>query len=161
MFKRKGITPVIAIVLLLLITVGAVTVVYSQFESLTSDNDATQKLEEQQQLQQSSYTIVGIADNSGQMDVTVKNTGKVTIDLTNQGTLLIGKDGSEPVATSVLGGTSCGATFGQLKPGETSTCSTGVDWPTPNDGKSTTVRLMVGEVVKATHTCTADGSGYC
>ncbi|NMI76870.1 hypothetical protein GLT92_00445 [Nanohaloarchaea archaeon] len=35
--QRKSITPVIAIVLLLMVTVGAVGVVYSQFQSFVGD----------------------------------------------------------------------------------------------------------------------------
>lgn len=168
MYKRKGITPVIAIVLLLLITVGAVTVVYDQFQSLTEDSDASQQLEDQQQIQQASYSIIGVSSSdsgtptNGEMQVTVKNTGDENLDLTTLGTLLIGRDGQSPQATSAQGGINCGAEFGQLERGETATCNTGVDWPTPDDGQSTDIRLRIGEVVKASYTCTAEsGSQYC
>jgi len=45
--QRKGITPVIAIVLLLMVTVGAVGVVYTQFNSLVGN--PSEELEEQQE----------------------------------------------------------------------------------------------------------------
>ena len=53
--KRKGITPVIAIVLLLLITVGAVGVVYTQFQSLIGNPG--EQVNQQQQVRNTEMTF--------------------------------------------------------------------------------------------------------
>ena len=55
MAKRKGITPVIAIVLLMIITVGAVGVVYSQFQSLVGNPG--ESVNEQQQISNTGKTL--------------------------------------------------------------------------------------------------------
>jgi flagellin-like protein len=54
--QRKGITPVIAIVLLLMVTVGAVGVVYTQFQSLVGD--PTEQIDSQRRNQNTDITIV-------------------------------------------------------------------------------------------------------
>jgi flagellin-like protein len=157
--KRKGITPVIAIVLLLLITVGAVGVVYTQFQSLTSGNEAEKELEKTQKIQQSSYSIIGTYVGGANYKVTLKNTGDTTLDLTQSSTLMIGKNGGEPVAVS-LQGNEC--SFGSLAPGQDATCNTGVPVGGFDDGASTTIQLKVGEAIKTSYSCTEkSGQNYC
>lgn len=167
MFKRKGITPVIAIVLLLLITVGAVTVVYSQFQSLTEGNEAEQQLEDQQAVQRASYDIIGVKSTDpnnpgdGTIEITVKNTGDEVLDLNTRATISIGKDGETPQAISVLN-SDAECQLGTIQSGSSQSCDTGISWPTPDDGQSTTIRLSIGEVVKDSYTCTAEsGSRFC
>lgn len=157
--QRKGITPVIAIVLLLLITVGAVGVVYTQFQDLVGNNEAEDELRENTQIQQSSYSIIAVTQSGSSYEITLKNTGSENINLTEKGVVLVGKDGAQTRAVeSYSGGTACD--FGVLSEGETDTCNTGVSWGTEDDGQGTTIELQVGEVVKASSTCYESG-GAC
>lgn len=157
---RKGITPVIAIVLLLLITVGAVGIVYTQFQGIVEGNDAEQELQQQQRIQQSSYSIVAVTatGSPGNYEVTIKNTGDDTLDLSTLGTLKIGKDGNSPQAVSAQGG-SCSMT--SLSPGSTVSCDSGISWGTANDGQSTVIELQVGDTVKDSFSCFENGNAAC
>lgn len=164
--RSKGITPVIAIVLLLLITVGAVGVVYTQFQNVVGEQDAAAQAQQQQKIQQASYSIVGVdlqdatTDPVSDYGVTVRNTGDVTLNLTQQSTILVGVDGQEPVAASVQGG-SC--SLGAISPGSTGSCTLGISTTgSRGDGQATTIQLQVGNALKASYTCTEPTNGqYC
>ncbi|WEL19832.1 archaellin/type IV pilin N-terminal domain-containing protein [Candidatus Nanohalococcus occultus] len=162
--KSKGITPVIAIVLLLLITVGAVGVVYTQFNELVQGNNAQERAGQLQDVQNAEYSIIGVnKTGSDTYGISLKNTGDVTLDLENRSTLQVGVNGDAPVASEVRGN-QCGDEFGRLTPGSTEFCDTGVSWNSgyEDDGIDTVFQLQVGQTVKAEYTCTETGtSDYC
>ena len=62
--QRKGITPVIAIVLLLLVTVGAVGVVYTQFQNIADQGNT----EFNTDARQTEISLQGISQNSDNND---------------------------------------------------------------------------------------------
>jgi len=98
----KGITPVIAIVLLLLITVGAVGVVYTQFQGLVGGNEAKQDLQQRRQLMDVSLDTVGVTNSSSDsMNLYIKNVGDQPVNSSDL-TLRIGYDGAKPVPPSVF-----------------------------------------------------------
>ena len=139
---RKGITPVIAIVLLLMVTVGAVGVVYTQFQSLVGD--PTEQIDSQQRNQNTDITIVRGKSNDtsnpqdGQLILEVQNTGSVTRNTTSfrvttdDASLIPGQDGS-------LSSNPSNSTL--LDPDETMDFYTGVPFPGPTDGVVVTLNL--------------------
>jgi len=167
--QRKGITPVIAIVLLLLITVGAVGVVYTQFQGLVEGNDAEEQLNQQQRIQQSSYSITAVTQTTGSSSgndiyrVRIRNTGDETLDLSSLGTVLVGEDGNSPQSIQAVAQNSgdIDCDLGSLSPGNGVNCDTGVQWGNANDGQPTSVEFQVGETVKDTATCFENGNDAC
>lgn len=160
---RKGITPVIAIVLLLLITVGAVGVVYTQFQSLVGD--PTDDLNEQQQVQNTEMSFSSVYSDSGELALTVRNTGSVTWN-TSQFTLgFVPEGSSSPVTETVLEGAvsslshansnSCFAADSSsqnVEPDGTYTCTTGISFP----GATNEIGLVIqmnGADKDWSHTC--------
>ena len=140
--NRKGITPVIAIVLLLMVTVGAVGVVYTQFQSLVGD--PTEQIDSQQRNQNTDMNIVrGKSNNtsspqSGQLILELQNTGSVTRNttsfrvITDDASLVPGDNGnlsSNPENSTLL------------DPDETMDFYTGIDFPGPTDGVLVTLNL--------------------
>ena len=70
--QRKGITPVIAIVLLLLVTVGAVGVVYTQFQNIANQGNTNFNTD----ARQTEVALEGVslnADNNDSMQLTWTN----------------------------------------------------------------------------------------
>lgn len=127
---RKGITPVIAIVLLLMVTVGAVGVVYTQFQSLVGD--PTEDIDQQQRNQNTDISIVrGKSNNTtgpqnGQVVLEIENTGSVTRNTssfrmtTQDASLVPGQNGNLCTEDD-------NATI--FDPEETIDCHTGIDFP--------------------------------
>ncbi|MFB6291915.1 MAG: archaellin/type IV pilin N-terminal domain-containing protein [Candidatus Nanohaloarchaea archaeon] len=179
MFKRrKGITPVIAIVLLLLITVGAVGVVYSQFQSLTGN--PTEKLAQQKKVQNTELTYSSVyKDKCGSgcdksINVTIRNTGSVTVNVTRNFEFLFVPAQSESGIdyatlkrvsgldfTSINEDIECFTQTDQsavLDPGESYTCDTGV--PFPGATKSIGLQITFKTADKSwSHTCAPATSG--
>jgi flagellin-like protein len=139
---RKGITPVIAIVLLLMVTVGAVGVVYTQFQSLVGD--PTEQIDNQQRNQNTDITIVRGKSNdtsnpqNGQLILEVQNTGSVTRNTTSfrlttdDASLVPGQAGS-------LSSNPGNSTL--MDPDETYNYYTGIPFPGPTDGVVVTMDL--------------------
>jgi flagellin-like protein len=145
--KRKGITPVIAIVLLLLITVGAVGVVYTQFQSLVGN--PSEELDQQQKVQNTDLTFSSVYKDEGDtysgsdtVNITLRNTGDVAVNMTEQFELSYSPEGSSgylgltayPDSVSGISEPLCfnyGAMEGDelVEPGDSYTCNTGVLWP--------------------------------
>lgn len=162
--KSKGITPVIAIVLLLLITVGAIGIVAPQINNLLDLGGAEEDINSITRAQSASYDITAMNQtSSGNYGVLMKNTGDVTYNLSAESTLLIGVNGGSPVAVTARGGTDCGSTFGVIEPGEDAFCDTGISWDQSyeNDGQSTKVQLQIGNSIKARYSCTENGDTFC
>lgn len=141
MKSRKGITPVIAIVLLLMVTVGAVGVVYTQFQSIVGDPGAA--TESQQQVRQTEMSFSSVYnDGSDNLMVEVRNTGEVswnTSDFTMQ--FVPGGDGTAVGIDVASGASGFTATSGDMtcfsadsssqivEPSGTYTCDTGFEFP--------------------------------
>lgn len=140
--KRKGITPVIAIVLLLLITVGAVGVVYTQFQSLLGNPG--EQVDQQQQVRQTEIRFDSLYKNgssSSHVNLTVTNTGQVAWNTSDFTLSYVPEGTGSAVSGQALGSTdfvyteSADNCFNDdsssqlVDPSESYTCNTGVQWP--------------------------------
>ena len=143
--KTKGITPVIAIVLLLLVTVGAVGVVYTQFQGLVQDPD-TGFLE---QVEINVQTVTRNDTHSpSSMQLRLQNEGEQQYNLTEVARVEYSVPGEERLQRDVAvtafdelestGNHECftaSAPSGiqSFGPGDTASCDTGVSMVDPND----------------------------
>lgn len=148
--KRKGITPVIAVVLLLLITVAAVGLVWGLFQQVTGDQGALNSLNDRQQARntnfefRSVYNDTSSANGAGNITMNIANTGSRAVNLSDEVSLYVvppGSSGEVPfdVFTSQnsdwVGGdqnaeTACfNGTAGVVETGNTYTCNTQIDFP--------------------------------
>lgn len=163
--KKKGITPVIAIVLLLLITVGAVMVVYEQFNNIADNSNTNDKLDRINRLQNANLEIIGAEKYTANIDGTAQDA--IMVKIRNNGDqgfnlsavdVLVGLNGGQPKSIDNIGD---GCSMGYVDAGSIATCETGVAWDNPNDGKSTELVVEVDDVQKSSYSCTADGTNYC
>ncbi len=129
----KGITPVIAIVLLLLITVALVGFAFGFFQKILGI--ATEKTTEQTESQTASFTSTIEIDNVNTGGVTVRNTGGTTISTSKL---------SVYVANAFMG---CTWSSGTIAAGITATCSNASFCASGSEVKVT------GPANKATATC--------
>lgn len=154
---RKGITPVVSIVLLLMITVGATGVVYTQFEEITDQNPQ----EELDYLNEIDVVVLdSITESGDDMQITIEhNQEDQDLNLSKSARLMYSIDGQSKVnpdqVTSVassLGHSSItyddtndgctydsntnpnlnNADFGDFSYRDSVTCSTGVEMPPAN-----------------------------
>lgn len=131
---RKGITPVIAIVLLLMVTVGAVGVVYTQFQSLVGD--PTDQIDDQQRNQNTDISVARAQSSdvnnpqSGVVILEVENTGSVARNTTS-----FRMTTDDPTNQPGDNGNYCTEATNStiLDPGETLDCYTGVNFPQPTN----------------------------
>jgi len=144
--KRKGITPVIAIVLLLLVTVGAVGVVYTQFQELVEDPD-TDFLDEVETSIQSVTRQSDTVNGEDGVQIRIQNSGDDEYNLTESIRMEYSFNDDGPVEFETIGDISDLETDGEIdeicpegdmdaglfSPGETRTCHTGVEMPSPTD----------------------------
>ncbi len=136
---RKGITPVIAIVLLLMVTVGAVGVVYTQFQSLVGN--PAQVVGDQQEIRNTELGYSSVyRDSSDNLKVYVKNTGSVAWNISDFKMQFVPKARGTAVnwvvASQELSGTqsdfNCfneADSYQVVQPGETYKCDTGFEFP--------------------------------
>lgn len=165
---RKGITPVIAIVLLLMITVGVVGLVYTQVQNLIGNPG--EQVDQQQQVRQTDMSFSSVYDDSGSVYVTVRNTGDVTWNTSQfEMQFIPGGDGTAVGYAAATGGSSSFSSAGtqscfnadssptQVDPSGSYTCDTGVEFP----GATQTLGLEV-EMVNAdktwSYSCSPDTS---
>jgi flagellin-like protein len=141
--QRKGITPVIAIVLLLMVTVGAVGVVYTQFNSLVGNPE--EQFEEQQQDQNTQISITNIESNESFSDATPPDSATMNLTITNSGTVarnttdfLLTVQGT---SAEVDGECFTAADSEILATGSQYTCNTGVPFPGVTEDTTLEVRL--------------------
>lgn len=143
---RKGITPVIAIVLLLLVTVGAVGVVYTQFQDLVQDDLGTDFLEEIDDV--NVQTVTRNDTDPGQMELRLQNEGENEYNLTDVARMEYSVPGEDRLGfdTATVSFDDVNADGTQecftddasddiqgFGPGETASCNTGVEMPSPDD----------------------------
>jgi len=168
--QRKGITPVIAIVLLLMVTVGAVGVVYTQFNSIVGN--PSEELEEQQRNQDTNIRITQMQTNAsltenlpstysastyGTIQLTISNTGSVSRNSTDFSLVASGAE-----AGSVTNGNCFRHTPSHsseiLDPGDTYDCDTGIVYPDVTENVEIEV-LLPGSSKTWIDTCRHDRSG--
>ena len=143
---KKGITPVIAVVLLLLITVGAVASMYGLYQQITSDQSQLDQLNQQRQAQATEIDFSSVYANSTEspayINASIRNTGSRTINMSDELEMAFIPDGSDSsVSFDVLNRTYDDLDLEEqecftnsqdeesVEPGETYTCSTGVPFP--------------------------------
>lgn len=167
--QRKGITPVIAIVLLLMVTVGAVGVVYTQFNSLVGN--PSEELEDQQRNQDTDIRIsqmqtnASLSDDINSLDHNKENYGAVEMTISNTGSVSRNVSSFSLTATGTDDDPATdGECFGQdpnptiLDPGDTYECDTGVTYPEVTTDVSFEV-LLQGSSRTWTDTCRHDRTG--
>ena len=168
--QRKGITPVIAIVLLLLITVGAVGVVYTQFQGLVEGGNGGEDLN---RIQAADYSIVAATDQ-GSSDNTVllriRNTGDAVYNLSESASLEVSQGGSYVDIDSAPGAWTGGdddldcldqsnvPNNGRLQTGDDYECDSTISFPSPGD-TPWEFRLSVDGTVMDTRSCSVQRSG--
>lgn len=164
--SRKGITPIIAIVLLLLITVAGVGVVWTQFQSLTGNPD--EKLQEQNQIRNAQYSITGTEStdqstpSNGFTNITIRNVGDVEFNLSNELTVSVGPDGNPPQEITSSNINSCYnpsliGNEGVLQGSNSYECNTTIKFPEVAD-EPMTIEIAVKGVTKDTKTCSVTDS---
>lgn len=155
MKNRKGITPVIAIVLLLMVTVGAVGVVYTQFQSLVGNPD--EAVGQQQDIQNTEMAYSTVYDNSGEITIQFRNTGSVTWNTSDFNMQFI--PGGEGSAVSYTATTnqpefSASGTFScfeddtssqTVNPGDSYECDTGISFPSATQTLGIVVSMNAAE----------------
>ncbi len=138
---QKGITPVIAIVLLLLVTVGAVGVVYTQFQSLVGDGPEADFLDAQN-VDLSFQTTTRNGSSPGTMQITLENGGEQEFNMTDRMRLEYSVPGNERVQdpsvfdeVSSYGTSNCfvGTDWETFGPGDQLSCDTTASMPSPDD----------------------------
>lgn len=162
---KKGITPVIAVVLLLLITVGAVASAWGLYQQITSDQSQLDQLNQQKKAQATELTFASVYDANGGINVSLRNTGGRTVNMSDELEMAYIPDGSDSGVSYSVYTSSTGNGNGNLEcfqdlfganeslePGETYTCDTGVDFPDATESVGVVVQY------KATgksweHTC--------
>ena len=168
MVKRKGITPVIAIVLLLLITVGAVGVVYTQFQSLVGNPG--EQVNQQQQIRNTGMTFQSMYKaNNGTgtyyINITVSNTNSVAWNTSDFRMSYVPEGTGSDVSGYALETTpftynedqdKCFDDDTQSKvidPGELYTCNTGVQWPGPTQNIGLVIEMSTADKQFGPQTC--------
>lgn len=147
---RKGITPVIAIVLLLMVTVGAVGVVYTQFQSLVGN--PTEEIDQRQRNQDTDISVIrGVtnvssidasgshnADNYGVLVLEIQNTGSVTRN--TSAFRMITTTGQVPGQNGALCTEPSNSTL--IDPDETIDCHTGIVYPQATNAVNVNIQLQ-------------------
>ncbi len=93
MMKRKGITPVIAVVLLLLITVGAVASAWGLYQNIISDQSQVDQLQQRQKAESTEIRVQQVYDSNGYVNVSLRNNGGQAVNLTRDVQLLVDPNG--------------------------------------------------------------------
>ena len=150
---QKGITPVIAIVLLLLVTVGAVGVVYTQFQSLVGDGPDTDFLNAQEIDVGFQTTTRNESWSPNTVQISLENSGETEYNMTDEMRLEYSVPGEERVQPSVVTAgfdavdydesvntcfdrsdlTNVSQNWETFGPGDEVSCNTGVTMPSPDD----------------------------
>lgn len=145
--NRKGVTPVIAVVLLLLLTIGMVGILWTQAEDLMDLGDEASFLEDID-VQINTVTRNDTTDEH-RMELRVENVGDEQYNLTDIARLeysVPGEQSLQPAGGNVHGFThseedeNCFDDLEEITPGDVETCNTGVEMPDPDD--SITVEMV-------------------
>ena len=164
---RKGITPVIAIVLLLMVTVGAVGVVYTQFQSLVGD--PTEQIDQQQRNQNTNIRILRGGTNASGINTggshNVANYGVTYLEIQNTGSVARNTSSflmQTSSAQNVVGasGEPCTQPGNStiINPDETIKCFTGITFPPATNQVDFTLQLQ-GSGKSWTYICRPETQG--
>lgn len=91
--KRKGITPVIAVVLLLLITVGAVASAWGLYQNIISDQSQVDEFQQQQRAESTEIRIQQVYSAGDYVNVSLRNNGGQAVNLTRDVQLEVDPNG--------------------------------------------------------------------
>ncbi len=161
--RRKGITPIIATVLLLGITVAIGLTVYTQAQGLIKNAGDTGNFNK---LRQTDISLGPVFDNSGEMELRVSNKGERAIN-TSKFTVYYGPPSWDPVSYTTIqsqtswtknGPNNCFTQGKVIQPGNHISCETGVKFP----GALQSVEIMVEANnldYSTSYTCTVQSSG--
>ncbi len=149
---KKGITAVVAIVLLLMMTVAAAGLAYmwiSQMQTGTQQKTSEQ-LNTQAQQMQSSLNIESVWASGGMMFFSLRNTGSTTVDLTYANGARFYVNGAIQTAnpTGMTGLITPGATFTVQ-----TAAATGGAWPGVGATNAKTVQVVTVEGVSTEYKC--------
>lgn len=175
MMNRKGITPVIAVVLLLLITVGAVGAAFGLFQQLSDQaRGQTEQLSAAQRSSNTEVSFTTVYDANGFMNATIENTGRRVINMTEElGTFYTTPGSSGRLTPAAFSGgrsfdaTSCfdrdelrgsdtsqdGEQTLQLLQNEVIECNTSVPYPAAGAATEIVVTFRPTSSVKARANC--------
>jgi flagellin-like protein len=156
MKTRKGITPVIAIVLLLMITVGVVGLVYTQVQNIMGNPG--DELDQQQRVRDTDMSFSSVYDEGGSVQVTVRNTGDVTWNTSAfEMQFVPGGEGSAVSYSAATGSSTQFSSSGSascfvdddstevVDPDETYTCNTGISFPSATQTLGIEVEMRSAE----------------
>lgn len=171
MMSRKGITPVIAVVLLLLITVGAVASAWGLYQNIISDQSQLDELDAQQRASQSEFSFSSVVENDdGSTQIYLQNTGSRAVNLTSEVELLLSPDGEQGYVSPLVisnqysnwdasADSSCfNSTAGILEVGNTYNCNTGTNFPNATQTLGIQVNYRNADV-DWTYQCRPETSG--
>ena len=177
--SRKGVTPVIAIVLLLTVTIGAVGILYTQVGDLLDQGSDT---EDMNRVQDTDIDIrTGINGSNGNLRLSIQNTGERALPFSDDfGFQINGVDyeaygaaGSLSFSqTNLTDSQGClgsnmnldiEETTGEISSLNDDTCSTGVEFPTAFDDPVTVTFTLEGSSKTWDYTCEpkSGDDGFC
>lgn len=181
MTKRKAITPVIAVVLLLLITVGAVGAAFGLFQQLQDRAQGqTEQLSAAQRAANTELSFTTVYNADGYMNATIENTGQRVINMTEELSMFYSTPDSsgrftpaafsggrpftaeECFSQSDLTGSNTGQDGDQplqLLQGEVLTCNTSVPYPDAGAATQLIVSFRPAGSVKARANCNPQTAG--
>lgn len=158
--KRKGITPVIAVVLLLLITVGAVASAWGLYQNIISDQSQLDELNAQQRASNTDLSIRTVTESGdGDMEIYIQNTGSRAINLTDELEMDYSpgdEDGYLPLTaldSEYKTGTANCLPEETLSVGNTTSCDTGVTFPDATDEMSIRINYKNADSAEWTYEC--------
>jgi archaellum component FlaF (FlaF/FlaG flagellin family) len=147
-FSNKGVTPVVAIVLLLLVTVGAVGIVYTQFQGIVDNvdnsNTDTEFLESVDvKINTPQRNTSNSNSNFDQIQIGLENTGEEQYNLSDIARLEYSIPGESRIRVTedkLFGqfnhstkNQTCFNNSESFSPGATASCNTGVQFPNSTD----------------------------
>jgi flagellin-like protein len=162
---RKGITPIIATVLLLGITVAIGLTVYTQAQGLIEGTGGTEKFDK---VRSTDIQLSPVFGDGGAMELQVSNKGERAINVSKY-TIYYGPPNWDPVSYDTIetqtewntsGGNECFTSAMSpevLQPGERTGCTTGVEFP----GALEAVEIRVDANTfdySTSYTCSVDSS---
>ncbi len=179
---RKGITPVIAIALLLLITVGAVGVFWGTVQDFLGGDQAQQTGENLQQVQNLQISMSGEKTSNNIGLVIEKTSGGGVYNVSQLQMEYKSDDLNQWVSWSQFTNRYDGATgtecteknsafgsysfnvFNELNSSNSVACDTSIEWPSSGDSVSFRLTVSAGSLTKSfTHTCSpaSSASDFC
>ena len=146
--NKKGITPIIAIVLLLMMTVGAfgLTAVWVTETQEQMQNETTQQFLDTARKTSSSLSIVSIYNDAGKIVVVAKNTGRYPFNDVSDLTVYVG---GRYVSMSWFGS-------GEINPGKTvrgNVSDNSIDWTYLENEAPVTIKVEPPVGTPASKTC--------